>query len=95
MEDRAFLSDNDDDAIEFATYVESDDDDEDPYFMPVHKKKSSTLSFSRLSCSPVQLLRFVVPAICIVIIVAYTIVIAVLTNKKRIVVTPGNITFGG
>lgn len=40
-------SDNDDEAIEFATYVESDDDDEDPFFMADHNKKSSTLSFQR------------------------------------------------
>ncbi|KAG0175889.1 hypothetical protein DFQ29_006839, partial [Apophysomyces sp. BC1021] len=40
-------SDNEEEAIEFATYVESDDDDEDPFFMPEHNKKSSTLSFSR------------------------------------------------
>ncbi|KAI8149098.1 hypothetical protein BJV82DRAFT_496811, partial [Fennellomyces sp. T-0311] len=60
--------DEDEEAHEFATYVESDDDDEDPYFMPEHNRKSSTLSFSRLSCSPVQLFRFFVPTICILII---------------------------
>jgi hypothetical protein len=37
----------DEDGIEFANYAESDDDDEDPYFMPEHTKKSHTLSFSR------------------------------------------------
>lgn len=39
--------DDEEEAHEFATYVESDDDDEDPYFMPEHNRKSSTLSFSR------------------------------------------------
>ncbi|KAI7861473.1 hypothetical protein BDF14DRAFT_1699274, partial [Spinellus fusiger] len=58
----------DDDAIEFATYVESDDDDEDPFYMPEHTKKSSTLSFNNLSCSPAQVLRFTVPTVCILII---------------------------
>lgn len=40
-------TEDDEEAHEFATYVESDDDDEDPYFMPEHTKKSSTLSISR------------------------------------------------
>lgn len=39
--------DDDEEATDFANYVESDDDDEDPYFMPEHNKKSSTLTFSR------------------------------------------------
>ncbi|SAM01706.1 hypothetical protein [Absidia glauca] len=76
-------SDNDDEAIEFATYVESDDDDEDPFFMADHNKKSSTLSFQRLSCSPVQLLRVLVPTLCILTIIVYTTVIATLTHKRR------------
>ncbi|KAI8084737.1 uncharacterized protein BX664DRAFT_337665 [Halteromyces radiatus] len=81
-------SDNDDEAIEFATYVESDDDDEDPFYMAEHNKKSSTLSFQRLSCSPVQLLRFMVPTLCILIIIVYTTVIGVLTHKRRNPVYP-------
>ncbi|ORZ01245.1 hypothetical protein BCR43DRAFT_486612 [Syncephalastrum racemosum] len=76
--------DDDEDAHEFATYVESDDDDEDPYFMPQHNKKSSTLSFRRLTCSPLQVLRFTVPAVCILTILVYTIVVAVLTHKHRL-----------
>ncbi|KAI7849511.1 hypothetical protein BDC45DRAFT_540077 [Circinella umbellata] len=75
---------DEEEAHEFATYVESDDDDEDPYFMPEHNRKSSTLSFSKLSCSPVQLFRFIVPAFCILVIVVYTIVIAVLTQKRKL-----------
>ncbi|KAI9251927.1 hypothetical protein BDA99DRAFT_521544 [Phascolomyces articulosus] len=75
---------DEEEAHEFATYVESDDDDEDPYFMPEHNKKSSTLSFSKLSCSPVQLFRFIVPAFCILVIVVYTITIAVLTHKRKL-----------
>ncbi|CDH52804.1 predicted protein [Lichtheimia corymbifera JMRC:FSU:9682] len=75
--------DDEEEAHEFATYVESDDDDEDPYFMPEHNRKSSTLSFSRLTCSPVQLFRFFVPTFCILIIFVYTIVIAVLTHQRK------------
>ncbi|KAI9308312.1 hypothetical protein BJ944DRAFT_156477 [Cunninghamella echinulata] len=81
-------SDNDDEAIEFATYVESDDDDEDPFYMPEHNKKSSTLSFLRLSCSPIQLLQVLVPTICILIIIIYTIVVAVLTHNRRNISLP-------
>ncbi|KAI8059245.1 hypothetical protein BC940DRAFT_314063 [Gongronella butleri] len=77
-------SENEDEALEFAIYVDSDDDDEDPFYRATHQKKSSTLSFQRLSCSPVQLLRVAVPSICIVIIVVYTIVIAVLTHKRKL-----------
>ncbi len=33
------ISDNEqEEAIEFISYAESDDDDEDPYFMPEHNK---------------------------------------------------------
>ncbi|KAF7727236.1 hypothetical protein EC973_007849 [Apophysomyces ossiformis] len=49
MAEDTAASENEEEAIEFATYVESDDDDEDPFFMPEHNKKSSTLSFSRLN----------------------------------------------
>ncbi|ORX61724.1 hypothetical protein DM01DRAFT_1332310 [Hesseltinella vesiculosa] len=52
--------------------------------MPEHNKKSSTLSFQRLSCSPVQLLRVAVPSICILVIFVYTVVITTLTHKRKI-----------
>ncbi|KAG2171426.1 hypothetical protein INT43_009087 [Umbelopsis isabellina] len=77
------LIDDDEEVIEFANYAESDDDDEDPYFMPEHTKKSHTLSFSSLTCSPIQLIRFTVPAVCVTIIVVYTIVVGVLTSQRK------------
>lgn len=41
-------SDNEqEEAIEFISYAESDDDDEDPYFMPEHHKRTSTWTFQR------------------------------------------------
>lgn len=40
------ISDNEqEEAIEFISYAESDDDDEDPYFMPEHNKRTSTWTF--------------------------------------------------
>jgi hypothetical protein len=42
------ISDNEqEEAIEFISYAESDDDDEDPYFMPEHNKKTSTWTFQK------------------------------------------------
>jgi hypothetical protein len=42
------VSDNEqEEAIEFISYAESDDDDEDPYFMPEHNKRTSTWTFLR------------------------------------------------
>lgn len=42
------ISDNEqEEAIEFISYAESDDDDEDPYFMPEHNKRTSTWTFLR------------------------------------------------
>lgn len=77
-------SDNEqEEAIEFISYAESDDDDEDPYFMPEHHKRTSTWTFLRLTCAPIQVLRFTIPALCIITIITYTIVIAVLTEKKK------------
>ena len=98
------ISDNEqEEAIEFISYAESDDDDEDPYFMPEHNKKTSTWTFQsnrkktpkkvkyikslffciRLTCAPIQVVRFTIPAVCILTIFIYTIVIAVLTEKKK------------
>ncbi|KAI9283938.1 hypothetical protein BC943DRAFT_308108 [Umbelopsis sp. AD052] len=74
---------DDEEGIEFANYAESDDDDEDPYFMPEHTKKSHTLSFSSLSCSPIQVVRFTVPLICVTTILVYTIVVGVLTAQRK------------
>jgi hypothetical protein len=50
---------DDEEGIEFANYAESDDDDEDPYFMPEHTKKSHTLSFSRYATHIVCLLMLI------------------------------------
>jgi hypothetical protein len=48
MGDEAAGSDNDqEETIEFISYAESDDDDEDPYFMPEHNKRTSIWTFSR------------------------------------------------
>lgn len=42
------ISDNEqEEAIEFISYAESDDDDEDPYFMPQHNKRTSTWTFQK------------------------------------------------
>ncbi|KAI8967442.1 hypothetical protein BDF20DRAFT_901102 [Mycotypha africana] len=70
-------------AIEFISYAESDDDDEDPYFMPEHNKRTSTWTFLRLTCAPIQVVRFLIPSLCIVTIIAYTITIGVITEKKK------------
>ncbi|OBZ86792.1 hypothetical protein A0J61_05152 [Choanephora cucurbitarum] len=78
------VSDNEqEEAIEFVSYAESDDDDEDPYFMPEHNKRTSTWSFLRMTCAPIQVVRFTIPTLCILIIITYTIVIGVLTEKKK------------
>lgn len=42
---------SDNEGIEFENYAESDDDDEDPYFMAVHRKKSRTFSYKWYACS--------------------------------------------
>ncbi|KAI9481643.1 MAG: hypothetical protein EXX96DRAFT_567511 [Benjaminiella poitrasii] len=77
-------SDNEqEEAIEFISYAESDDDDEDPYFMPEHNKRTSTWTFLRMTCAPIQVVRFLIPAICIITIIIYTIIIAVLIEKKK------------
>ncbi|KAI8071113.1 uncharacterized protein B0P05DRAFT_549644 [Gilbertella persicaria] len=79
------ISENEqEEAIEFISYAESDDDDEDPYFMPEHNKRTSTWTFLRMTCAPIQVVRFTIPAICILTIITYTIVIGVLTGKKKI-----------
>ncbi|KAK4518918.1 uncharacterized protein ATC70_009145 [Mucor velutinosus] len=76
--------DEQEEAIEFISYAESDDDDEDPYFMPEHNKRTSTWTFLRLTCAPIQVVRFLIPAVCILTIITYTIVIAIVTEKKKI-----------
>ncbi|KAG1452193.1 hypothetical protein G6F56_007885 [Rhizopus delemar] len=78
------ISDNEqEEAIEFISYAESDDDDEDPYFMPQHNKRTSTWTFQKLTCAPIQVVRFTIPAVCVLTIFIYTIVIAVMTEKKK------------
>lgn len=42
-----------------------------------------SLPNNSLSCSPMQVVRFTVPAICVTTIFVYTIVIGVLTNQRR------------
>lgn len=37
----------------------------------------------RLTCAPIQVVRFLIPAVCILTIITYTIVIAVVTEKKK------------
>ncbi|RUP52258.1 hypothetical protein BC936DRAFT_149827 [Jimgerdemannia flammicorona] len=39
--------------------------------------------FLELTCSPAQLVRFIVPATCVIIIMTYTITIAVLVDQRR------------
>lgn len=39
--------------------------------------------FLRLTCAPIQVVRFLVPTVCILTIIVYTIVIAVITEKKK------------
>ncbi|OZJ05746.1 hypothetical protein BZG36_01281 [Bifiguratus adelaidae] len=50
---------DDDEGMEFQNYAESDDDDEDPFFMPTHNKRSKTLSFSHASRTSPLLARAV------------------------------------
>ncbi|KAI8974929.1 hypothetical protein BDB01DRAFT_748481 [Pilobolus umbonatus] len=78
------VSDNEEqEAIEFISYAESDDDDEDPYFMPQHNKRTRTWTFWELTCAPIQVVRFLLPTLCILIILVYTIVVGVITEKKK------------
>lgn len=41
------------------------------------------IPYNRLTCSPTQLIRFMVPATCVLIITIYTITIAVLVDQRR------------